>query len=201
VNGDEHSNWLEGFYEAKAAGLILYGRALGLGHGEAEDVLQETFLALMRLPELPREPENYCVRSFRNRALNYKRSLWRRLTRELEVFADGHHWFEKSPDETQQAMQTDAMRRLAELPQEQREVIVLKIWNRLTFEEIGALLEISPNTVAGRYRYGLQKIKSKLAADALTRFGAPLEGVIYERDRFTGEPIAFAAATPSVAGA
>jgi DNA-directed RNA polymerase specialized sigma24 family protein len=86
-------------------------------------------------------------------------------------------------------MQTDAVRCLGELPMEQREVIVLKIWNRFTFEEIGGLLEISPNTVAGRYRYGLQKIKSKL------------EGVVYERDGFTGEPIAFAAAAPSVAGA
>jgi len=187
VNGDEHSNWLERFYEAKAAGLILYGRALGLGHSEAEDVLHSTFLALMRLPELPREPEHYCVRSFRNRALNYKRSLWRRLAR--EVLTDGQHWFEKSQDETLQAMQSDAVRRLAELPQEQREVIVLKIWNRFTFEEIGALLEISPNTVAGRYRYGLQKLKSKL------------EGVVYERDGFTGEPIAFAASASCVAGA
>lgn len=193
MNGDEHSNWLERFYEAKAAGLILYGRALGLGHGEAEDVLHSTFLALMQLTEFPREPENYCVRSFRNRALNYKRSLWRRLSREVLAdghhFAGGHHWFEKPPDETLQAMQTDAVRLLAELPQEQREVIVLKIWNRFTFEEIGALLEISPNTAAGRYRYGLQKMKSKL------------EGVVYERDGFTGEPIAFAAAAPSLAGA
>jgi RNA polymerase sigma-70 factor (ECF subfamily) len=189
VNGDEHSNWLEKFYEAKASGLILYGRALGLGHGEAEDVLQETFLALMRLPEFPSEPEHYCLRSFRNRALNYKRSLWRRLACELEVLADGHRWFEQSPDENQQAMQTDAVRCLEKLPVEQREVIVLKIWNQMTFDEIGALLEISANTAAGRYRYGLQKIKSKL------------EGVVYERDGFTGEPTAFVAAAPSVGGA
>jgi hypothetical protein len=66
---------------------------------------------------------------------------------------------------------------------------VLKIWNQLTFGEIGGLLEISPNTAAGRYRYGMQKIKSKL------------EGVVYERDGFTGEPIAFMAAAPSVGGA
>ena len=195
MNGDEHSNWLEKFYEAKASGLILYGRALGLGHGEAEDVLQETFLALMQLPEFPREPEHYCLRSFRNRALNYKRSLWRRLTRELE----SQRWFEKSPGES--PAERAAMNCLAELPAEQREVIVLKIWNQLTFEEIGGLLEISPNTAAGRYRYGLQKIKSKLAADALMRSGAPQEGVVYERDGFTGEPIAFVAAAPSVGGA
>ncbi len=189
MNGDEHSIWFEKFYEAKAAGLILYGRALGLGHGEAEDVLQETFLALMRSPEFPREPEHYCLRSFRNRALNYRRTLWRRLARELEVLADGRHWFEPSPNENEQARQTEAMRCLEQLQLEQREVIVLKIWNQLTFEEIGGLLEISPNTAAGRYRYGLQKIKSKL------------QGVVYERDGFTGEPIAFVAAAPAVGGA
>ena len=179
MNGYEHSNWLEKFYEAKAAGLILYGRALGLSHGEAEDVLQETFLALTQRPQIPSQPENYCLRSFRNRVFNYKRSLWRRLTRELEA----QRWFEKSPGESPE--ERAAMRCLAELPVEQREVIVLKIWNQLTFEEIGGLLEISPNTVAGRYRYGLQKMKFKL------------EGVIYERDGFTGDTIALmATATP-----
>ena len=179
MNDDEHSDWLEKFYETKAAGLILYGRALGLSHGEAEDVLQETFLALMQRLQLPSQPENYCLRSFRNRALNYKRSLWRRLTRELEA----ERWFEKSPGES--PVECAAMRCLAELPVEQREVIVLKIWNQLTFEAIGGLLEILPNTAAGRYRYGLQKMKFKL------------EGVFYERDGFTGDTIALlAAATP-----
>jgi DNA-directed RNA polymerase specialized sigma24 family protein len=72
---------------------------------------------------------------------------------------------------------------------EQREVVVLKIWNRYTFEEIGGLLEISPNTAAGRYRYGLQKIKVQL------------EGADHERSGFIGDTIAFVAPTPSVGGA
>ena len=180
---NEHSGWYEAFYEAKAAGLVLYGRALGLSHGEAEDVVQETFLALMQKPELPREPEHYCLRTFRNRALNYKRSLWRRLTRELE----SKRWFEKADDEN--PTERAAMQQLAALPPEQREVIVLKIWNRCTFEEIGALLEISPNTAAGRYRYGLQKMKLQL------------EGVVYERDGSTGDTITFLAAPPPVGAA
>ena len=180
VNSDAHSYWFEKSYEAKSAGLILYGRALGLSHGEAEDVLQETFLALMQMPEFPREPEHYCLRSFRNRALNHKRSLWRRLTRELE----SQRWFERSPGEN--PAERAAMNYLAQLPPDQREAVVLKIWNQYTFEEIGGLLEISPNTAAGRYRYGLQKIKSKL------------EGMVYERDRFVGETIAFLAAASPV---
>lgn len=179
----ESSGWYEAFYEVKAAALILYGRALGLSHGEAEDVLHETFLALMQRQELPREPENYCLRSFRNRALNYKRSLWRRFTRELE----SRRWFETRPDET--AAERAAMQRLASLPPEQREVIVLKIWNQCTFEQIGALLDISPNTAAGRYRYGLQKIKSQL------------QETNYERDEPVGDAIALLAAAPAISPA
>jgi RNA polymerase sigma-70 factor, ECF subfamily len=191
VNGNSQSHWCGPLYDAKAAQLILYGRALGLSHGEAEDALQETFLALMQMDFAPAKPENYCVRSFRNRALNQRRSLWRRLTREWEAFADGHHWFEKSVDETEQILQTKAVRMLAELPIEQREVIVLKIWHDCTFEDIGDLVEISANTAAGRYRYGLQKIKTKL------------EGLVYERNEFAGEKFAgtaieFLASAPSI---
>jgi RNA polymerase sigma-70 factor, ECF subfamily len=153
VTNDQQNGWCEALYQAKAAGLLLYGRALGLSHGESEDVLQETFLALMQRAEAPGNPEHYCVRCFRNRALNYHRSLWRRLTRELE----SKRWFERSPGESPQ--EKEAMRCLAQLPTEQREVIVLKIWQEYTFEQIGELLGISPNTAAGRYRYGIQKLK------------------------------------------
>jgi len=133
VNDSIHS-WCEQLYEAKSADLLLYGRALGLSHSEAEDVLQETFVALMGLQALPRQPVHYCLRTFRNRALNYRRSLWRRLTRELE----SARWFERSDGET--AQEREAMKCLANLPAEQREVIVLKLWHQHTFEEIGQLL-------------------------------------------------------------
>jgi RNA polymerase sigma-70 factor (ECF subfamily) len=178
VNIAEPAGWCENLYRAKASGLILYGRALGLSHGEAEDVLQETFVALMQRPEPPELPVHYCVRSYRNRALNYRRSLWRRLTRELESV----RWFERSA--TENSSERAAMRGLAALPPEQREVIVLKIWHQHTFEEIGELLDISPNTAAGRYRYGLQKLRTFL------------KGPLYERDERVGEPVAFVDAAP-----
>jgi RNA polymerase sigma-70 factor (ECF subfamily) len=174
------NHWCGPLFDEQAAQLILYGRALGLSHGEAEDVLQETFLALMRLNAPPAKARHYCVRAYRNRALNYHRSLWRRLTREWESL----RWFERNPDET--PAEQAAMKCLTELPLEQREAIVLKIWHGCTFDEIGSLLDISPNTAAGRYRYGIQKIKSKL------------EGVVYERDE--REPIALLATAPAVSG-
>jgi len=167
-------------YEAKAAALLLYGRALGLSHAEAEDVLQETFVALLRLSECPEEPEHYCVRSYRNRALNYRRGLWRRLRREFE----SHRWFERPAGESD--FERAAMRCLAELPAEQREVIVLKLWHGCTFGEIGDLLELSPNTAAGRYRYGIQKIR------------LCLQGLNYERNELVGSAIEIMEAAPTL---
>jgi RNA polymerase sigma-70 factor (ECF subfamily) len=155
-NAEFNGHWCQPLYESKAAGFILYGRALGLSHGEAEDVLQETFVALLRLVREPEEPEHYSLRAFRNRALNYRRSTWRRLARELE----STRWFERDSHETE--AERHAMKALTELPPEQREVIVLKIWNGMTFEAIGRLFDISPNTVAGRYRYGLNKLRACL---------------------------------------
>jgi RNA polymerase sigma-70 factor (ECF subfamily) len=48
------------------------------------------------------------------------------------------------------------------LPHDQREVLVMKIWNELTFAEIATALEISQNTAASRYRYALAALKKTL---------------------------------------
>lgn len=159
MNEGKTAAWAERLYHAKAAKLILYGRALGLSHAEAEDVLQETFLALLQLSAPPENPAHYCLRSFRNQTANRRRSLWRRLTRELEA----QRWFERDADES--PAERAAMRCLMRLPAAQREVIVLKLWHDHTFEMIGELLDISPHTAAGRYRYGLEKIRGQMRGE------------------------------------
>ncbi|MCX8089882.1 MAG: sigma-70 family RNA polymerase sigma factor, partial [Verrucomicrobiae bacterium] len=140
----------------------------------------------------PESPEHYCVRSFRNRALNHRRSLWRRLVREWE----SRRWFERAPEASD--AERAAMRGLAALPQLQREVIVLKIWHQYTFEEIGALLGVSPNTAAGRYRYGMEKLRAALDG-ALCE-----EELTYEprhSDRIIGEAVAMLETAPPASGA
>lgn len=174
-------DWQERLYAAKAAELILYGRALGLSHGEAEDVLQETFVALLERVAEPSRPEHYCVRSYRNHALNYRRGLWRRLTREWESL----RWFERHNGES--ATERAAMRCLADLPLEQREAVVLKIWQHHTFDEIADLTGVSVNTAAGRYRYALQKLR------------VCLKGQSYERAD-AGEIIEFMESSPPLRG-
>lgn len=156
LTSDSGFSWCRELYEAHATEWLLYGRALGLGHAEAQDVLQDSFVALLALREKPANPRHYGLRTFRNRALNYRRGLFRRLARELE----SKRWFESSEEVSPQELA--AQKCLEGLPRDQREVIVLKIWHQMTYDEIGQLLEISSNTAAGRYRYGLEKLRTCL---------------------------------------
>ncbi|MFN0067765.1 MAG: RNA polymerase sigma factor [Limisphaerales bacterium] len=176
------ARWCEELYAAKAAELLLYGRALGLSHGEAEDVLHDVFRQLLALAEAPKEPAFYAVRAFRNRALNHRRSLWRRVAREFE----SARWFEREADPS--PAEQEALRCLTDLPAEQREVIVLKLWHGLTFEAIGEATGVSPNTAAGRYRYGIGKLRACLKGQAHERLAEP-----GERTDFAAAPAALGA--------
>ncbi len=77
---------------------------------------------------------------------------------------------------------------LAKIPPEQREVIVLKIWHEHTFEGMGQLLQLSPNTVAGRYRYGMEKLRACLKEQNYenTEFVGGANAVMGTATAFTG---------------
>jgi RNA polymerase sigma-70 factor (ECF subfamily) len=53
-------------------------------------------------------------------------------------------------------------RALRELPPEQREVVVLRIWGEMTLAEVAAVLDVPANTVASRYRYALDRLRKVL---------------------------------------
>jgi RNA polymerase sigma-70 factor (ECF subfamily) len=55
---------------------------------------------------------------------------------------------------------------LAGLPDEQREVIALHLHGQMRFRTIAQSLGISVNTVKGRYRYGIQKLRSILNSES-----------------------------------
>lgn len=105
------------------------------------------------------------VTSVRRAAFDLARSESRRAAR--EEFADGgieenRPLFQVSLEgnERREAMESA----LHQLPDEQREVLVLKIWGELTFEQIATELEIPPNTAASRYRYALAALRKELTA-------------------------------------
>jgi RNA polymerase sigma-70 factor (ECF subfamily) len=140
--------------------LLLFARRWTNCRAEAEDIVQEAFVRFWRRQHsISNRALLYAT--VRSTALDRLRSAQRRARREAAVALDGAQHLEPqftTVDEGQQMLATAVER----LPNEQREVVILKIWNELTFAEIGSVLEISQNTAASRYRYALGALKKIL---------------------------------------
>jgi RNA polymerase sigma-70 factor (ECF subfamily) len=139
--------------------------ALRLGSAEdAEDVLQETFCRLARTPlrwPLIRNPRAFVFKVARNES---NRFLARRIGRQ-KVEGGNPDQLIRQP-EVAMAQDPDPAAvlapALAELPGEQKEVILLKVFQGFTFKEIAGICDVSVNTAASRYRYGLEKLRARL---------------------------------------
>ena len=130
---------------------------------DAEDLVQEAFVRIWRLYGHTGEVSPGLVyRAIRRLAIDWARSIDRRRIREEKVYLESpfSSSFERNleTDERNQAL----LRAVEKLPKEQSEVLTLKIWGELTFDEIARTLELSLNTVASRYRYALQKLKDSV---------------------------------------
>ena len=160
----EHSTWKH-WLEAHGPKLLLCARQWTRSLADAEDVVQEAFVRYWRHQRhLPGDPQALLITSIRRAALDHARRHARRTLRE-EKAAGGpeerEYTFEPQPGEDSERRQEIEVA-LQRLPAVQREVLVLKIWNELTFEQIGATLEIPPNTAASRYRYALAALRKEL---------------------------------------
>jgi RNA polymerase sigma-70 factor (ECF subfamily) len=143
-------------YERHGPVLLAYALSLLQDRFGAEDVLHQVFAKLLqREVAINGQPLHYLYRAIRNTALNYRRHH----AREVELAPNGH-WLEspRGMEEIGLALQSA----LAALPDEQREIMILRAWGEMTFEEAAAVLDISPNTAASRYRYALAKLKERL---------------------------------------
>lgn len=151
--------------EAHGPRLLLCARQWTRSLADAEDVLQEAFVRFWRHQrELPGDPQALLLVSIRRAALDLARRDDRRQARELRAdggVEDNTPGFARLPGEGDERREEIELA-LRRLPPEQREVLVLKIWQERTFEQIGELLGISPNTAASRYRYALTALRSEL---------------------------------------
>jgi RNA polymerase sigma-70 factor (ECF subfamily) len=143
-----------------APGLLLFARQWMPSQADAEDVVQEAFVRFWRRNHnLDNRALLYAA--VRSIALDFLRRNSRRARRESSVVVETESSVQPKfaiEDEKQQALAAAVDR----LPPEQREVLVMKIWNDLTFSEIGSALGISQNTAASRYRYALATLKKNL---------------------------------------
>jgi RNA polymerase sigma-70 factor, ECF subfamily len=161
----EHDSW-KNWFQLYGPKLLLCARQWTRSLADAEDVVQEAFVRFWRHQRnLPGEPMALLVTSVRRAAFDLARRDGRRTAREeWAQGVDEPLVFFQAPvegDERRAAIE-EALQRI---PAEQREVLVLKIWGELTFEQIAAELGLSPNTAASRYRYALAALRQELVAD------------------------------------
>lgn len=155
------------WFEAYGARLLLYARQWTRCPADAEDLVQEAFVRFWRSKARAQaQPEVALFITVRRAGLDHLRKSTRRNAREER--------FQIGEDTTMPAFQADLESRercvevqqaLEALTRDQREVVVLKIWGELTFEQVAATLGIPANTAASRYRYALSALRKNLNTD------------------------------------
>ena len=144
-------------YDRLAPALYRFARMVLGVRDEAEDVVQQVFMTLVRTGTLPTAADTYLFSAVRNECISVLRRR-RRLPPEA-----GHEWLEVIPGTESSADERIALEQaLARLPPDQREVLHLKVYEGLTFQAIAVVLGESIGTVTSRYRYALDKMKSYL---------------------------------------
>ena len=139
----------------------------------AEDIFQETFLKMIKtlndnryseqgkfLPWATRVAHNLCMDHFRK--VRQHIPVVPEDGREISLLMP---YATESAAEGMERRQTHAGVRqlIEELPEEQQEVVVLRIYGNLSFKEIADATGVSINTALGRMRYGLINLRRMIA--------------------------------------
>ena len=155
---------LRQIYEKYHADLLKLAIVLTGQSYTADDIVHDVFVKFARsVPRLSLAGslKSYLTTSTLNRVRNVRRDQARRGERGLEHAAAlpantprPDHW----------AIMGERLERLssamAQLPYEQREVITLRVQSGMTFRTIARCQNTSISTVQGRYRYGIDKLRS-----------------------------------------
>jgi RNA polymerase sigma-70 factor (ECF subfamily) len=152
-------------YEKYLNNLLTLAMALLNDANAAEDIVHDVFVSFAKGAEdfkLRGSLKSYLSTCVVNRVRDRIRASRRQAVRPGKSDLTG---IEASEPEKSIIYNEESRRlkqALAELPHEQREVIVLRVKGEMKFREIARLQCVSINTIQGRYRYGLNKLRSIL---------------------------------------
>jgi len=138
----------------------------------AEDLFQETFIKIIKNLKAGKYNEEgkflpWAIRIARNMAIDYFRKMKRMPT---VTGSDGEDVFRKiklQVDNREEQMirnEKENMVRdvISRLPEEQRQVLILRHYGDLSFKEIAEMTGVSINTALGRMRYALNNMRKMM---------------------------------------
>ena len=126
------SQLLAELVDRHGAALKLYARQWCLN---PDDVVQQALIDLAGSGMAPENPVAWLFAAVRRRAISRARGDRRRQRHESVA---AQRWFERRRDQHEAA--DAAAEALAELPLEDREIVIAHVWGRLTFQEIAEIV-------------------------------------------------------------
>lgn len=150
-------------FESRQEQLFVAAIAITRDRAAAEDVVLDALLAVSQLEQTPDNLVAYVFRTVRNKALHRNRDA-RRFTAETDCdeFIDTRT---QTPE--QQIFLRQVLTHLDKLESNQQQVLIMKLFGDLSFQEIAEVTANNPNTVASWYRRGLAQLKESLHEPAL----------------------------------
>lgn len=125
-----------------------------------EDCLQEALIELARQKQVPDHPGAWLFQVVKHKALSLARSANRRERHEQQAARLVPAWIESPASHRLEA--ADVTLALQQLTDDQREVIVARVWGGLGFEQIAQLVGTSTSSAHRRYEAGLLALREKL---------------------------------------
>jgi len=164
---------LERLYQEHRQGLFTLALAITRNEHRAEDAVHEAFVRMFRREGRGmNDPAAYAYSAVRNAAIDQVRRDSRRKDKQGSIFDVGETSGIESKSSNGEAGPVDTaldnekraavVKALDQLSEAQRDVIVMKIYGQLTFDQIGEALGEQLSTVASRYRRGLGRLKDEL---------------------------------------
>jgi RNA polymerase sigma-70 factor (ECF subfamily) len=170
-----HSKEWKSWLKKHGSRLYMYARQRSSCREDAEDMIQDALVRLWHYQEErgnvpPDLPLAYSVLRFV--AMDHGKKQGRKKRKEEAIIFlhdSDEYWADSSAEDDEESL---ILRRAVDsLGEKLREVITLKIWGGLTFNEIAQSMAISPNTAASRYRYALEQLERKLKNVNQSRHG------------------------------
>jgi len=147
--------------ETQLPALLLFARQWP--HDSAEDIAQEAFIRLLNEKEWPENVTAWLFTVVRNQSNNHLRNEKRRKNREIDSAESKTRLFVQNEQNSNFNEETERLiEQLEQLPLENREVIVAKIWGNLTFAQIAAMTDSSTSSVHRIYQAGLALLQKRL---------------------------------------
>lgn len=150
-------------FETKQKQLYIAALSITQDRASAEDAVLDAMLAVSELKQAPDDLLAYLYRTVRNKALHSSKQS-ARLTSDS---ACSNFIASNSYAAEEQVFVSQILEQLKTLESNQQQVLIMKLFGDLTFDEIAEITSSNPNTVASWYRRGLQKLKESIHEPAL----------------------------------